>query len=95
MVVVAACLIVLVLMLLFFFGLRILQNNMGSSRFFKKFSGKSINVKEVSFIDPKNKIVLFQCNDIDYIALISPQSSCFSPHLKHFPHSYENIDVDE
>ena len=79
-----ACFIVLGLIFLFFFGLRILQKNMGNSKFFKQFSGKFIKVKEISFIDPKNKIVLFQCEGVSYIALISPQSSNFMLHHESF-----------
>jgi hypothetical protein len=83
MVVITACFIVLTLMILFFLGLRFLQNNINSPKFLKKFSGKAINIKEVAFIDPKNKIILFQCEETTYVGVISPQNSYFIPHFKH------------
>lgn len=91
MVMVAASFIVIALMLLFFLGLRFLQNNMGASKFFKKFSGTSINIKEVAFIDPKNKLILFDCEGVTYLGMVSPQNSYFLPHIKNFSHTQGHV----
>ena len=65
-------------LLLFLQGLKYLQTRLKGGGIFN--SGQHIKVFETYYVDPKTRIILFEVDGLQYLAVISPQSTTITPH---------------